>query len=662
MSWWPWSWFAGADHSPPQSDARARSTPPRQAPRVVRDPSESTKVEHKTFEPPQYFRSPSPPTTPLLWRDVYVRKLDTSGSPSSTTLSPVVRTSRQRTQQSPTPVRAKSSLKRRAATTSSVPSSSTQSDKSVEELEQALNSTTVKGFAKGRTLEDYQRVARSFMARCEMGRFKGGQLFDMGLGKTIEMICRIVDSKVHQGETGATCIVTPCGIMDQWKEEIKKFAPSLRVLLHRGSRRTKDPKGFKSYDVVIVSYKTLCFLRLVLDEGHTIAKMDIQTTKACRALQATYRWVATGTPIRDGHRDLISYYLFLGIITEEEISLFDADPLFTASFKTPFTLGRKKGDQLNEKPIVVLPTRTTEIIEIQIRDEDEADFVNGIEIMEPVKGENKYLDSRQYKDGEDGPKNGFTWTLRRQQVACIPDLILTSEEPKPPDDLKHCQICDAALPDTTKTAFCDDCKEGTHPENDEKEEPVDPQARPCCSKITALLKLLQKIHAHDAHAKIVVYCLWPSAFDIIEPYLGDVGYIFVRYDGKRSQSQRLQVLRSLKTNARVTIALVSLRAGGSGLNLNFCNHAIMFNPWWSPAVEDQAFDRLHRIGQDRDVKFYKFVMPDTIEVQIQKKQNKRRRIQDLMWKTGGPIDGTQSTEMDPTVEKRLKAWKGKQSA
>ncbi|KIO20074.1 hypothetical protein M407DRAFT_57701, partial [Tulasnella calospora MUT 4182] len=88
-------------------------------------------------------------------------------------------------------------------------------------------------------------------------------------------------------------------------------------------------------------------------------------------------------------------------------------------------------------------------------------------------------------------------------------------------------------------------------------------------------------------------------------------------DGKTSQTQRLNVLWSLKTNAHITIALVSLRAGGFvGLNLNFCNYAIMFNPWWNPVVEDQAFDRLHRIGQDRDVKFYKFIMPDTIEVRI----------------------------------------------
>ncbi|KAG9020408.1 hypothetical protein FS837_008250, partial [Tulasnella sp. UAMH 9824] len=408
---------------------------------VVRDPSESTKVGHKTSGPPQHLRSPPPPLTPSFSRDVDLRKLDTPSWPSSTTFSPVVRTSRHRALQSPTPARAEASLKRAAVPNSSVPPSSAQSDTSLDDFEQALNSATVKGFAKDRTLGDHQRVARLFMARCEMGRFKGGQLFDdvsvrqMGLGKTIEMICRIVDSKVYQKEAGVTCIVTPCSIMDQWKDEIKKFAPSLRVLLHRGSRRTKDPKGLKSYDVVIVSYKTLWsewtrqgsvpsvlmrfrFLRVVLDEGHTIAKMDIQTAKACRALQATYRWVATGTPIRDGHRDLISYYLFLGIITEEEVSFFDADQAFTASFKTPFTLGRKKGDYLDGKPIIVLPTRTTEIIEIQIKDEDEADFINGIETMEPVRGDNTYLDSRQYKDGEDGPKSGFTWTLRRQQVAC----------------------------------------------------------------------------------------------------------------------------------------------------------------------------------------------------------------------------------------------------
>ncbi|KAG9020405.1 hypothetical protein FS837_008253, partial [Tulasnella sp. UAMH 9824] len=338
--------------------------------------------------------------------------------PSSTTSSPVVRTSRQRALQSPTPARVKSSLKRGAVPDSSIPPSSTQLDTSLDDFEQALNSATVKGFAKDRTLGDHQRVARLFLARCEIGRFKGGQLFDMGLGKTVEMICRIVDSKVYQKEAGVTCIVTPCSIMDQWKEEIKRFAPSLRVLLHRGSRRTKDPKGLKSYDVVIVSYRTLWSEWTLLDEGHTIAKMDIQTARACRTLQATYRWVVTGTPVRDGHRDLISYYLFLGIITEEEVSFFDADQAFTASFKTPFTLGRKKADYLDGKPIVVLPTRTTEIIEIQIKDEDEAGFINGIETMEPVRGDNTYLDSRQYKDREDGPKSGFTWTLRRQQVAC----------------------------------------------------------------------------------------------------------------------------------------------------------------------------------------------------------------------------------------------------
>ncbi|KIO25386.1 hypothetical protein M407DRAFT_25286 [Tulasnella calospora MUT 4182] len=636
------------------------------ASRTVREPSVSIKVGHQTAEPPQYFRSPSPPTTPSFSKAVELRRRNTPGSPSSTTSSPVIHTSCRCAPESPTPVRIKAPLKQKEAANPPVSLPPMKSDTSLEDFEKALNSTTVKGFAKDRTLKDHQRVARSFMARCEMGRFKGGMLlgdvsrWQMGLGKTVQLVCRIADSKVYQKETGVTCIVSPCGIMDQWKEDIKKFAPSLRMLLHRGSRCTKDPKAFKSYDVVIASYKTLWsewtrqgsvpsalmrfgFLRVVLDEGHNIAKMDIQTAKACRALEATYRWVVTGTPIREGHRDLISYYLFLRIITEEEVSFFDSDHFFTASFKTPFTLGRKKGDYLNGKPIIT--------------DEEEADFVNGIEIVEPVKGNNKYLHLRYYKDGEDGPKNGFTWMTRQQQVTCIPDLILTSVELKPSDDLKRCQICDAALPDKSKTAFCDSCKEGTHPENGETEEPFDPQARPCCSKITALLELLEKLHANDAHAKIVVYCLWPSGFDIIHSYLVDAGYIFVRYDGKTSQTQRLNVLRSLKTNARITIALVSLRTGGFGLNLNFCNYAIMFNPWWSPAVEDQAFDRLHRIGQDRDVKFYKFIMPDTIE-----KQNKRRRVQELMWKTGGPIDGTQSTAMDPTVEKRLETWKGKRSS
>ncbi|KIO20072.1 hypothetical protein M407DRAFT_30269 [Tulasnella calospora MUT 4182] len=220
MSWWPFSWFSGADHLP-QSDASARSTPPRQSPRIVCDPSESIKVGRQTAEPPQHFRSPLPPTTPSFPKAADLRRRETPGSPSSTTSSPVIHTSRRRVPESATPARVKAPLKWEEATNSSGSLPTTKSDTSLEDFEKAINSAT------------------------------------MGLGKTVELICRIVDSKVYQKETGVTCIVSASGVMDQWKEEIKKFMPSLRVLLHRSSRRAKDPKAFKSYDVVIVSYKTL---------------------------------------------------------------------------------------------------------------------------------------------------------------------------------------------------------------------------------------------------------------------------------------------------------------------------------------------------------------------------------------------------------------------
>ncbi|KAG8974251.1 hypothetical protein FRC05_007675 [Tulasnella sp. 425] len=438
----------------------------------------------------------------------------------------------------------------------------------VEELCKKVDSVTVEGFSSKYSLQEHQRIARLFMMRCELGQFKGGLLLDMGLGKTIEILARICDAKFVQAESGPTCIVVPAGILKQWEDQIRKFAPARRVLVHHGTRRAQEPRAFESYDIVLVSYETLrsewsnwtknakkntamfraSFLRIVLDEGHWIANTKTQQSKACCDLMGKYRWLASGTAINKSEDEMLVYFKFLQVIPENQLGFFYGNSERIAPFRAPFTIGRKKTGEINGKPIVELPLRTIEIIEVDIQDDDEAAFIRGFEERAPVTNDNKYLASQYYKDGPEGPRNGLTMSLRKQQD-----------------------------------------------------------------------------------------------------------------DGTMSRDARQQVLRSFEQYAKPTVCLVSLKAGGIGLNLNFCNHAIMFNPSWSAVEEDQAFDRLHRIGQVRPVKCYKLIVPGTVEVKILQKQNEKRDVQENAWTAGGPIDGTQSTEMNAKLAKELKKWVGEDS-
>ncbi|KAG8918650.1 hypothetical protein FRC01_001738 [Tulasnella sp. 417] len=568
--------------------SKAAFTPPRSIPGRYRlSQGSPPKARREVQKTTRYALSPPPPSTPSF-RSSYILE---DSPPPSPTLSRRKRLGKPSTSQTPT---------------GSTADEASESLDPLEKIRKKIDSTTVKGFSSKYSLKEHQRIARLFMMRCEWGQFKGGLLLDMGLGKTIQVLARICDAKFVQKEKGATCIVAPAGILQQWEGEIKKFAPTLTVLVHQGPRRPQEPRIFEGYDIVLVSYETLrsewknwnsratkntamfqaSFLRIVLDEGHMISNPSTQQSKACCELRGQYRWLASGTAINKCEDEMLVYFQFLRVITPDQAGSFYGDPKRIAEFKAPFTIGRKKSDEIDGKPLVELPSRTTEVIEVDVQNEDEAAFIRA--------------------DAE----------------------------------------------------FCDRCKRGEPPEEEPLDQSSDAETELPSSKETALLKLIRRIHDQENQPKIVIFCSWTEALDYIQGYLGEAGYPCLRYDGTMDRSARQQVLRSFEQNVKTTICLVSVKAGGIGLNLNFCNHAIMFNPSWSAVEEDQAFDRLHRIGQVRPVQCYKLIVPGTVEVRILKKQNMKREVQKLSWTAGGRIDGTQSTEMDAKFGKELKRWSG----
>ncbi|KAG8982742.1 hypothetical protein FRB90_006585, partial [Tulasnella sp. 427] len=470
---------------------RATSTPPRSTAGTNRIfPDTPPKSRRDMFTSARLGRSPAPPLTPLSRR----AGGDLEDSPP------------------PSPTRSRRKLRERAKNDSwqgsrvAVKAETSESELDpLAALERKLDSAKVKGFPSERLLE-HQVTARKFMMRSESSRFKGGLL------------------------------------LDQWESQIKKFTPALKVLVQMGKSRAQDPKTILGYDIVLVSFETLRsdwkkwksgspkdtdlfktqLLRVILDEGHEIGNPKTLQSQACMDLTSKYKWLSSGTAIRGSANEMLVYFKFLRVATPEQIGLMYGDATRIAKFRAPFTIGRKKTDIIDGKPIVKLPSRTIEVIQVNVEDEDEAEFIRGIASKDPVSSENKYLHAQRFKDSPEGPKCSLTKLLRQQQAACIPRLTTTIETQKDSDEYQvDCQICSWHV-EKIDSEFCDRCLRGETPEAENAS--LEDRVQPPSSKQTALLKLIRKIHAGEKHPKIVIFSSWTEALDHIKTYLEGMGY------------------------------------------------------------------------------------------------------------------------------------------
>ncbi|MBM3223930.1 MAG: helicase [Candidatus Tectomicrobia bacterium] len=400
---------------------------------------------------------------------------------------------------------------------------------------------------------------------------------DMGLGKTLQTLCVL---------QGRTLVVTPTSVLHHWADELRRFRPGLQVALYHGAPRQLVP----SADVTLTTYALLrldiatlareTWDMVVLDEAQAIKNPDSQVARAAYKLPAHFRLVLTGTPIENRLDELWSQVHFLNP------GLLGGRQAFQERYARPIADGQAAAATLRAtlKPFVLRRRKREVAPELPPR----TDVVLPCELSMP---------ERVVYD-----------TVRAATLANVVALleaggnVLAALEAL----LRLRQAC---------------CHAGLIPG----------QTASTSTKVALLLERLEEAVA-DGH-KALVFSQWTALLDRVEPHLRATRLPFTRLDGHTRD--RASVVRAFQEETGPPIMLVSLRAGGTGLNLTAADHIFLLDPWWNPAVEDQAADRAHRIGQTRPVMVYRLVTRDTVEERILALQARKRALAEAALEEAG---------------------------
>ncbi|KAL0945765.1 hypothetical protein HGRIS_012054 [Hohenbuehelia grisea] len=400
------------------------------------------------------------------------------------------------------------------------------------------------------------------------------------------------------------------------------------------------------------------WFRVVLDEAHNIKNHKTKGASAACELQAKFRWCLTGTPMQNDVLELYSLLKFLRIKPLSNFSIFKeqiADPVKKGqraglamkrlqAVLTKVMLRRTKNDTLNGERLIKLPPRNLNIIKCPFSPSEQM-FYDQLtskiqENLEKLLGE----------EGRSVYTSVLLLLLRLRQACDHPMLVskdykedLDAVDPKAAegvddkdpdaDDLigafaqlgvtKKCHLCNGELSarnkHETKSDHCNTCGE--------LQLQIQKSGRSDSAKVRMILKLLRETDVRSgSEEKTIIFSQFTSMLELIEPILEDAGIKFVRYDGSMSRDERDRSLKIIRTKPDVRCILISFKAGSTGLNLTACNNVILVDLWWNPFLEDQAFDRAHRFGQQRPVNIYKLMVEETVEERIMELQEKKRLL------------------------------------
>jgi superfamily II DNA or RNA helicase len=434
-------------------------------------------------------------------------------------------------------------------------------------------------------LRPYQQSGIDWLAFCRDAGLGCVLADDMGLGKTIQALAGLPRGK-------NTLVVCPKSVLFNWMAEISKFRPDLTVSTHAGTRRALDT----SADLVLTSYPILrndidaigavAWDIVILDESQTIKNPDSQVARAAYKLKGGWKLTLSGTPVENRLDELWSQLHFTnpgllggrGDFLErwaEPIGLGDRAAAARLRERIrPFVLRRLKKDVAKE-----LPPRTDAIMYVELEEYERVtyDAIRAATQREIVK----------MLEAGGGVMQALEALLRLRQAACHTALL--------PGGLRSGPVAQTS------------------------------------SKLERLMEALADAVA-DGH-RALVFSQWTSLLDLIEPHLEEANTKFVRLDG--STTDRAGVVNQFQAEDGPPVMLLSLKAGGTGLNLTAADHVFLVDPWWNPAVEDQAADRAHRIGQDKPVMVYRMVARDTVEERILELQAKKRGLADAALSEAG---------------------------
>lgn len=440
------------------------------------------------------------------------------------------------------------------------------------------------------TLREYQQDGLNWLNFLYEFGFGGILADDMGLGKTLQTISHLSRLKEQGSLTAPSLIIMPTSLIANWKNEIKKFTPNLSILVLYGTNRADDFSKIDEYDIILTTYplvvrdkeffSSLKFFYIILDEAQKIKNSQTKMTKIIKELKSTHKLALSGTPIENHLGELHSIFDFLMPNFLGSFSFFKkfyqtpiekqndiSKQLLLNKTIAPFILRRTK-----EKVVKELPLKS-EIIKYTQFSSKQSQLYESIRV------------TMEKKVREAVEKNGlatshitiFDALLKLRQVCCDPSLVKLEEALKVHES----------------------------------------------AKLELFLDLVEELILEKR--KILVFSQFTSMLQIIEQELLKKGISFVKLTG--STTNREEVINSF-TNGEVDIFLISLKAGGVGLNLTQADSVIHYDPWWNPAVENQATDRAYRIGQTKAVFVYRLIIENSIEQKILELQDRKKILQD----------------------------------
>lgn len=438
------------------------------------------------------------------------------------------------------------------------------------------------------SLRPYQRAGFQWLAFLNEAGWGGILADDMGLGKTVQTLAFIQHYK-NENPEARFLVVCPTTLMYNWENEIRKFTPGLTHFIHHGPKRSSGTRVLNQYDITITTYGTMrsdirmfssfAFDYAILDESQAIKNPQSQVTKASQLLNAKHRLALSGTPVQNNTFDLYAQMNFLnpGMLGSREF--------FMNEFATPIDKFQEDEvkQQLRKLTYPFMLRRTKEQVAKDLPEKTET-----ILFCEMGREQRKIYDAyrNSYKDQILGmiDERG----IERSQMHILQGLT------------KLRQICDS--PAILK--------------EDEK----------FPNYSVKLDELVREITENVGNHKALVFSQFLGMLGLIREKLMVLKIPFVYFDGSTSSSDREKAIQEFQKNERCRVFLISLKAGGIGLNLTAADYVYIVDPWWNPAVEQQAIDRTHRIGQTKNIFAYRLICKDSIEEKMLVLQERKRTL------------------------------------
>ncbi|TZF85971.1 DEAD/DEAH box helicase (plasmid) [Pedobacter sp. BS3] len=441
------------------------------------------------------------------------------------------------------------------------------------------------------TLRSYQKAGYNWFHFLRKYNFGGCLADDMGLGKTVQTLALLQKIKEEkEGEASTSLIIMPTSLIYNWQREAEKFAPELKILAHTGTFRNKEVSRFMDYDVVFTTYgitrvdidllKELYFHYVILDESQNIKNSSSKAYHAVKQLKSRHKLILSGTPVENSVNDLWTQMSFINpgllgnqhffqndFVTPIEKKKDDDKARKLQALIKPFVLRRTKSQVASE-----LPPKTEQLFYCQMSEEQ-------AQYYEKTKSEYRNELLRSIEEG----------TFQQSQVKVLQGLI------------KLRQIAN-------------------HPEM------IDEEYTGESGKFENVIHTLQNVLSRGH--KVLVFSQFVKQLAIYRKYFDREQVPYLYLDG--ATRNRGEIVREFQENDEIRLFLISIKAGGVGLNLTDADYVFILDPWWNPAVEQQAIDRSHRIGQTKNVFIYKFITRDSVEEKILALQNRKKVVAEAL--------------------------------